>query len=186
MDFLKELDSSWTLFLDRDGVINQKIDNDYVKNIHEFKFIDGVLEAIKTFSNRFQRIVVVTNQQGIGKGLMTESNLNEVHGYMVEHIRNSGGNIDGVYFAPQLAKENHPDRKPGIGMGLKAKQDFPEIDFEKSLLIGDSESDIEFGINLGMKTVMLKNNRQIESKADIICQNLNDFKNILSKYHYEK
>ena len=181
MDFLKEINSEWTLFLDRDGVINQKIDDDYVKKIAEFQFVDGVLESLKNFGSTFGRIVVVTNQQGIGKGLMTESNLNEVHGYMLEKIQQSGGRIDKIYFAPNLAAENSNYRKPGTGMGLKAKEDFPEIDFEKSLLIGDSESDIEFGINLGMKTVMLKNNRQIESKADFICENLKEFNNHLEE-----
>ncbi len=182
MDFLNDINSEWTLFLDRDGVINQKIDNDYVKSIDEFEFIPGVLNTLKDFASLFGRIVVVTNQQGIGKGLMSESNLQEVHGYMLEKIQDAGGRIDQIYFAPQLASENSNYRKPGTGMGLKAKEEFPEIQFEKSILIGDSESDIEFGINLGIKTVMLKNNRQLESKADIICQNLNDFKNQLEQF----
>jgi histidinol-phosphate phosphatase family protein len=182
MDFLKEIDNSWTLFLDRDGVINQKIDDDYVKNIEEFKFIEGVLESLDQFDKIFQRIVIVTNQQGIGKKIMTEGNLSEVHGYMMQNIIKNGGRIDQIYYAPQLTSENHIDRKPNPGMGHRAKQEFPEIDFSKSLLIGDSESDIEFGINLGMKTIMLKNNREVESKADFICQNLKDFSNILSQY----
>lgn len=176
MDFLKEINSEWTLFLDRDGVINKKRDNDYVKTIEEFIFIEGVLESLAHFSNCFGRIVVVTNQQGIGKGIMTESNLQEVHGYMLEEVQKKGGRIDKIYFAPHLASENSNYRKPGTGMGLQAKQDFPEIDFKKSVLIGDSESDIEFGIKLGMKTIMLKNNREIESKADLIYQNLKEVK----------
>ncbi|MEZ4938602.1 MAG: HAD family hydrolase [Crocinitomicaceae bacterium] len=176
MNFLEQINSDWTLFLDRDGVINKKRDNDYVKSIEEFEFIEGVLESLKVFSELFGKVVVVTNQQGIGKGIMTESNLREVHGYMLEEVKKHGGRIDQIYFAPHLASENSNDRKPGTGMGLKAQIDFPEIDFEKSLLIGDSESDIEFGTKLGMKTIMLKNNREIESKADLICQNLKDVK----------
>lgn len=181
MNFLSEIDKTWTLFLDRDGVINEKIDNDYVKRPEDFKFIEGVLESLVCFKNSFNRIVIVTNQQGIGKKTMTVCNLEEVHSYMLKTAEEFGAPIDKVYFAPQLASENSIDRKPGIGMGLKAKQDFPEIDFKKSLLIGDSESDIEFGMNLGMKTIMLKNNRHVESKADLICENLKDVTNLLSQ-----
>lgn len=182
MEFLRYIDDSWSLFLDRDGVINKKIDNDYVKKIDEFKFIEGVFDSLSHFNHLFGRIVIVTNQQGIGKKLMTESNLNEVHGYMLEQIKENGGRIDRIYFAPQLVAENSIYRKPNTGMGLKAKEDFPEIDFSKSILIGDSESDIEFGINLGMKTIMLKNNRVLESKADLICENLNDFCNLIKSH----
>ena len=149
------IDESWTLFLDRDGVINERIVGDYVKNIEEFQFIPGALEAIARFSKLFGRLVVVTNQQGIGKGLMTERNLMDVHRYMCSEIEKHGGKIDAVYFAPQLAKENSQLRKPNIGMALLAQQDFPEINFQKAVMIGDSDSDILFGQSLGMITVKL-------------------------------
>ena len=83
------VDQSWTLFLDRDGVINQKLDNDYVKHIEEFDFIDGAIEAIVKASSIFGRIVVVTNQQGIGKGLMSHEDLKLVHDYMQSNIRDN-------------------------------------------------------------------------------------------------
>lgn len=166
------INKEWTLFLDRDGVINEKRDNDYVKNIGEFVFIEGAKEAIEIFTETFNRIVIVTNQQGIGKGLMTESNLKEIHGYMMDEIAAHGGHIDKAYFAPQLKQERSIFRKPNIGMGALAKRDFPEINFSKSILIGDSESDIEFGINLGMKTIFLQNGREETTKADFIFENL--------------
>ena len=78
---LPKIDKSWTLFLDRDGVINKKLENDYVKTIDEFEFLPQVLEAIKQFSSHFQKIVIVTNQQGISKKLMTENDLEKVHQY---------------------------------------------------------------------------------------------------------
>lgn len=171
---LKDLNitKEWTLFLDRDGVINERLIDDYVKHLHELEIIEGVPQAIKVFSETFGRIVVVTNQQGIGKGMMNAEDLQIIHDFIADVVKNEGGRIDKFYFAPQLKQENSPYRKPGTGMGLHAKEDFPEIDFEKSLMIGDSESDIEFGMNLGMKTVMLKNGRNLSTKADYIFQNL--------------
>lgn len=169
-----KFDKTWTLFLDRDGVFNHQIIGDYVKQVHELKIIDGVPEAIAKFTTIFGRIVVVTNQQGIGKGLMTEKDLNHLHGFINNLIESSGGKIDHFYFAPQIAGTDTNYRKSGTGMGLHAQFDFPEIDFEKSLIIGDSESDIEFGTKLGMKTIMLKNNRNLSTNANYIFENLYD------------
>ncbi|MCB9224841.1 MAG: HAD-IIIA family hydrolase [Crocinitomicaceae bacterium] len=171
---LKDLhiNKEWTLFLDRDGVINDRLINDYVKQLNELRIIDGVPQAISTFSRIFNRVLVVTNQQGIGKGLMTADDLEIIHGYMNNIFNDHGGKIDQFYFAPQLASEGSDYRKPGSGMAIAAKADFPDIDFSKSLMIGDSESDIEFGMNLGMKTVMLTTVSNISTKADYIFNNL--------------
>ncbi len=164
--------SDWTLFLDRDGVINERLIDDYVKQLNELRIMNKVPEAIQHFSQLFGRIVVVTNQQGIGRGMMTADDLSIIHGFIEDVIKSSGGRIDKFYFAPQLRSENSIYRKPETGMGLQAKKDFPEINFEKSLMIGDSESDIEFGMKLGMKTVMLKIGRNVTTKADYIFENL--------------
>ncbi len=169
-----EIDKSWTLFLDRDGVINHQIINEYVKQVHELKIIDGVPEAISDFTKQFGRIVIVTNQQGIGKRLMTVDDLNHLNGFILNLIETYEGKIDKIYFAPQLVSENNNYRKPGTGMGLHAQIDFPEIDFKKSVLIGDSEGDIEFGTKLGMKTIMLKNSRNLSTKANYIFENLQE------------
>lgn len=176
------IDKSWTLFLDRDGVINERLIDDYVKQLNELRILDGVPEAIKSFGEEFGRIVVVTNQQGIGKGMMDENDLEIVHGYMNNVFNDHGGNIDKFYFAPQLASEGSNYRKPGTGMGLHAKEDFPEIDFSKSLMIGDSESDIEFGIKLGMKTVMLTTVSNVSTKADYIFNNLHRVAEAIKNY----
>jgi histidinol-phosphate phosphatase family protein len=149
------IDNRWTLFLDRDGVINRRKWNDYVKSVNEFFFLPGVLEAMKMFAQHFSRIIIVTNQQGIGKGLYTEESLSEIHEFMCNEIKSNGGRIDAVYFCSYLKEEGHPDRKPEIGMALRAKNDFPEIDFTKSIMAGDTQSDIDFGINAGMKTVQI-------------------------------
>jgi histidinol-phosphate phosphatase family protein len=152
------IDQSWTLFLDRDGVINKRIVGDYIKRTDEFFLLPNVAKAIAIANQKFGRVVVVTNQQGIGKGLMNTSNLSEVHRYCSELLHKQGAKIDAYYFAPALSSENSSLRKPNTGMALQAKQDFPEIDFNKSIMVGDSNSDIEFGENLGMVTVFVHEN----------------------------
>jgi len=154
---LKDLniDNTWSLFLDRDGVINKRIVGAYVTEWDEFEFIPGVIDSISMLSKLFGRIFIVTNQQGVGKGLMSVEDLLRIHKRMEEEIRKAQGRIDRIYFSPYLEKEKHPSRKPAPGMGLLAKIDYPEIVFEKSIMIGDSVSDMEFGKNLGMKKVFI-------------------------------
>lgn len=134
-----------TLFLDRDGVINYKIENDYVKSIQDFKFIPEFIYVVKDLSLLFNRIIIITNQQGIGKGLMSISDLNEIHEYMLNTINDNNGKIDKIYFCPHLASENCFCRKPSPGMIQKAFQDYPDIDRSKSYFIGDSDSDMQAG-----------------------------------------
>jgi len=150
-----KIDSDWTLFLDRDGVINVRIIGDYVKSPEEFEFTPLAPEAIALLTQKFGRTVVVTNQQCIGKGVITWEDLHAIHSQMKTAIESAGGQIDAIYAAPQLAEENNPMRKPGTGMGLQAQRDFPQIDFSRSVMIGDSPTDIEFGKALGMTTVFI-------------------------------
>ncbi|MCX6310520.1 MAG: HAD family hydrolase [Bacteroidetes bacterium] len=149
------IDKSWTLFLDRDGVINVRFPGDYVKRVEEFEFLPGAKKAIAKFSSLFGRVVVVTNQQGIARGIYTHEDLKAIHDFMKGELEKEGGKIDAVYYAPQSSSENSPMRKPGIGMALQAKNDFPEIDFSKSIMVGDTKSDIEFGKAAGMKVVFV-------------------------------
>jgi len=173
------IDTTWTLFLDRDGVINKRIVDDYVKKWEEFEFLDGVIDALKIFNSLFGKIVVVTNQQGIGKGIMRAEDLELIHKNMSYEVKYFGGRFDNIYFSPYLASENNPNRKPGIGMAMKAKKDFPEIDFSKSIMIGDSVSDLEFGKNAGMKTIYIHAN--IHELADARYDSLIDVAKALRK-----
>jgi D-glycero-D-manno-heptose 1,7-bisphosphate phosphatase len=150
-----QIDKSWSLFLGRDGVINEKLENDYVKNWDEFKFKDGALEAIAGLKQIFGQIFVVTNQRGVGLGLMTEEQLSKIHNNMLEEVSKVSGRIDQIYYCTAV-DDSSEYRKPNIGMGLKAKSNFPEIEFSKSVMLGDSISDMEFGENLGMKTVFIR------------------------------
>jgi len=153
-----DIDQSWTLFLDRDGVINVRNFHGYITRVKDFQFIEGSKEAIVRFSEIFGRIVVVTNQQCIGKGILTEGELNDIHNHMTSEIEEAGGRIDKVYYAPQLAAENSIYRKPKSGMADLAKADFPEIDFNKAVMVGDSVSDMDFGLDKNMKTVFITPN----------------------------
>lgn len=148
-------DAPPALFLDRDGVINRRIEGNYVKSPKDFEFIEGVPEAIAALSQYFSPILVVTNQQGIGKGLMSENDLEAVHQYMKQIIEEHGGHIDRVYHCPALESSGDPCRKPKIGMALEAKKEFRHLRFRYSIMVGDSLSDMVFGSRLGMLNVFL-------------------------------
>jgi histidinol-phosphate phosphatase family protein len=191
---LKELmtklnpNKSWTLFLDRDGVLNRRLEGDYVKLPEEFEWLDGVLKSLSYFSGVFGTIVVVTNQQGIGKGLMTEQELGLIHKNMLEDVARAGGRIDQVYHCPDLEQSRNFNRKPMIGMGLQARRDFPEIVFRQSVMVGDTISDMRFGKRLKMKTVFISKDiqkaRQYPGFIDLIFESLQAFAAFLkSKGH---
>lgn len=165
----RKIEKGWSLFLDRDGVINTRIPDDYVMSLDEFIFIPGVLNAMKLLSEYFNRIVVVSNQQGVGKGLMTEDMLNNIHKHMISEVKHAGGRIDKVYFCPDLRESRSLMRKPNIGMGLRARKDFPEIRFTNSVMVGDSISDMRFGKRLGMTTVFISDDlNEIRNNASLI------------------
>lgn len=151
---LKNIDKTWTLFLDRDGVINHEKDKDYIRNWQEFRFYDSTLDALAILSKYFDRIIVVTNQKGIGKGLMTVDDIDHIHQNMQACINPAGGRIDKIYYCADLLDDSH-DRKPNPGMAFRAQKDFPEIDFSKSIMVGNRTSDMGFGRNAGMYTVYL-------------------------------
>jgi len=148
------VDKTWTLFLDRDGVINIESVGSYITNWSEFQFHDGALEAIRMLSGVFGNIVVVSNQRGVGRGIMTLEALREINANMRKAVAEVGGRIDRVYNATAVTDDDH-NRKPNTGMGLQAQEDFPAIDFRKSIMIGNSISDMEFGKRLSMSTIFL-------------------------------
>ena len=146
-----------TLFLDRDGVINVKLEGKYVQNFSEFEFISGSLSAISKLSQLFFSIIIITNQQGIGKGIMTQFDLNTLHFKMQQKIEYYGGRIDKIYYCPHLESDNCLCRKPKPGMIKNAIIDFPEIKIDHSYLVGDSDSDIEAGKRMGLNTIKVDN-----------------------------
>ena len=126
--------NGWTLFLDRDGVINERIPGAYIKDWKDFQFTPDALQAIQQICQFFTRVFIVTNQQGIGKNLMTREDLARLHQQMRDTIVAHKGRIDGIYYCPDLATQTGNCRKPNPALALKAKADFPDIGYLPALL----------------------------------------------------
>ena len=178
---LSKIDKTWTLFLDRDGVINHEKKMDYVLNYLEFKFYDGVPDAIKCFNELFGRIIIVTNQRGVEKQLMTEADLLHLHKQMMADLEAHGAKIDAIFYCTSLSNE-HPNRKPNPGMAFLAKESYPEIRFDSSIMVGNNLSDMLFGRNAGMHTVFVKTTSPDlplpDPAIDIACEDLLAFANL--------
>lgn len=141
-----------TLLLDRDGVINRLRLNDYVKCWAEFEFLPKVLDVIAKWSKEVKYIFIVTNQRGVGKGLMTEGDLQDIHKRMCHEIKKCGGRIDKIYYCTSLTEADNR-RKPGRGMFDEILRDYPDVKPSGCLMIGDSESDMKFAENCGIKGI---------------------------------
>lgn len=176
------LDRTWTLFLDRDGVININKDDGYILNRNEFIFKEGALEALCILSEHFDRIFVVTNQRGVGKGLMSQEDLDDIHDYMLEKIKVTCGRVDDIFYCTSTDND-HPDRKPNPGMAHTAKAKYPSIDFSKSIMIGDKNGDMQWGRSIGALTVWITSKRyELEVDLDLVdltCASLFDFAHVL-------
>lgn len=155
MSWLKEqeIDREWFLFLDRDGVINRRIMDGYVRSWEEWEWLPGVKEAIVKFSRLFGRVMVVTNQKGIHRGLMTEEDLAEIHRRMCEEIEEAGGKLDAVYYCPE--GDGAECRKPNPGMLFQASGQFPEMKWQKSIVVGDAVTDMQMGITVGIYRIFI-------------------------------
>jgi D-glycero-D-manno-heptose 1,7-bisphosphate phosphatase len=154
----KNIDPTWTLFLDRDGVINYEKQKDYIHTWEEFRFYEGVTDAMRIFAEKFKQIVIVTNQKGVGKGLTKAADLELIHTNMKAAVETAGGRIDAIYFCSDL-DDASPNRKPNPGMGLQAAKDISAIDLMRSVMVGNTSSDMQFGRNIGAYTVFLPTTR---------------------------
>lgn len=149
---LKESDKApFCIFMDRDGVINELLPGDYVKDKSEFKFRESVLAGIAKLSDLTPYLFIITNQQGIGKRIMSETDLLLVHQYMSDQILRHRGRLAGIYHCPHLESDDCLCRKPKTGMVENIYMDHPEILDYPKLLIGDSASDLELGIKIGAR-----------------------------------
>lgn len=175
---LQQIDKSWTLFLDRDGVINIDKEGSYIFSVDEFVFSTGAPALFKKLAEKFHRIIIVTNQRGVGRELMTEEALSSIHRHMTLQIEAAGGRIDAIYYCTSL-HNTHPERKPNPGMAVRAKLNFPEIDFSKSVMVGNNLSDMHFGRNAGMHTIFVKTTRPHQQlphpDIDLAFNGLEDF-----------
>lgn len=141
------------VFLDRDGVINKNRD-DYVKTVEEFIFLPGALEGLAKLKKAGITTVVVSNQAGIGRGLIKPSELERINHKMFQEIAERGGEISALYCCTHRKDEGCECRKPEIGLFRKASTELG-INLADSYLIGDSKSDIEAGHRAGCKTVLV-------------------------------
>lgn len=142
-----------TVFLDRDGIINQCIGiHQYVASWKQFRILPGVEAGIRKLKEAGYQVIIVTNQQGIARGLVSKKDVDAIHNRLMAHIEQAGGKIDGIYVCPH--KDGTCDcRKPQIGLFLQAEQDF-SIDKEHSWMVGDSETDVEAGKRYGVRTIL--------------------------------
>jgi histidinol-phosphate phosphatase family protein len=143
-----------TLFLDRDGVLNKHIPDDYVRSWEMWEWMPGVLEEQRKWSGHFRRIVLVSNQRGVGKGVMTDADLSSIHAHMMADILEAGGRLDLALYCTALDKAD-TRRKPNPGMFQEAQALFPDIDAKSSVMLGDMPSDAAFAANCGMQFILL-------------------------------
>ena len=150
------------VFLDRDGVINRKLDHDYVKCWDEFEFLPQSLEAISMLTKAEFPLIVVTNQACINKGIISHAQLAEIHRRMIEEIEHAEGEIHDIYYSPHRPDENSEYRKPKPGMLLQAVTEH-NIDISQSYLIGDSPTDILAGKSVGCRSYLIWSGSGCES-----------------------
>ena len=181
---LCNIDRNWTLFLDRDGVINEDKPGSYIFSTDEFVFMEGGPALFQTLAERFKYIVVATNQRGVGRGLMTEDTLKQIHQKMKTAITGAGGKLDAIYYATAIHNHDH-FRKPNPGMAIKAKSDLGDVDLQRSIMIGNNISDMQFGRAAGMFTIFLTTtNKEIRlphPDIDLIYNSLQDFVKALAE-----
>ena len=147
---------SQAVFLDRDGVINRDRP-DFVKSWEEFEFLPHSLEALAVLSQTPYKIVVITNQSGVGRGLLTQRTLEQMHARMIDCVRSGGGRIDAIYYCPHAPSVGCDCRKPAYGLFLKAARDL-DINLTLSWAIGDSHRDAQAANRAGVQGILLNRN----------------------------
>lgn len=171
------IDKEWTLFLDRDGVLNHDKVGSYIFTPGEFRFYEGVPVAIRLLRQKFGRLIIATNQRGVGRGLMSVADLDAVHHKMKLGLEAEGATPDAIFYASAV-DNNDPLRKPNPGMATLAKKQFPDIDFTRSVMVGNNLSDMQFGRNAGMYCVFLTTTQEIQlphPDIDLSFNSLPDF-----------
>jgi D-glycero-D-manno-heptose 1,7-bisphosphate phosphatase len=145
------------VFLDRDGVINENRD-DYVKCWDEVHFLPGVFAALARLARAPFRIVLVTNQSPIGRGILTRQEVEAINRRLVAEVSVHGGRVDGVYTCPHHPDEGCDCRKPRPGLLLQAARDL-DLDLSRSYLVGDAASDVEAALAAGCSPIFVLTGR---------------------------
>ena len=155
-----------TVFFDRDGVLNNER-TDYVKSVDELQIFPNVAENIKILKKSGFKIVLITNQSAINRGLMTHEDLNKIHFTIQNHFQKKGTKIDAFYYCPHRPDENCECRKPKPGLFLKASKEL-NLDLKNSWMIGNNESDMQAAQLAGCKSIIINNSSKIDSAVDQI------------------
>ena len=142
-----------TLLLDRDGTLNVRIVGDYVRTPEQLVMLPGILEEMPLWAGKFRHIIIVTNQRGVGKGVMTDADLAAVHRHFLSIVQAAGGRIDAILTCTALSDDD-PRRKPNPGMYREARELFPDI--KKAVMAGDSHYDRDFAANAGIPFIPLQ------------------------------
>jgi len=144
------------VFLDRDGVINKRLIGDYVKTWSEFRFLSYAKRALRKLTEAGYRIHIVSNQQGVRKGLIPKKQLNEITDRMLAEIRKAGGKITSVAYCLHTDADNCSCRKPKPGLLIQTAKKY-QFKLPECWMVGDSERDIAAGAAVGCKTILIEN-----------------------------
>ena len=163
------------VFIDRDGTINVNVE--YLDDPDNFQMYPGVVEGVKKLTENGFKIIIITNQSGIARGYFTVETLKKIHERMLEEFYNKGVTIDAIYYCPHHPDDKCDCRKPNTLLFEKAIEDF-DIDGSKSYVIGDRMLDVEAGYRMGLKTILVPENKEMvrreieesEIRPDYLCK----------------
>ena len=155
-----------TVFVDRDGVINQER-SDYVKSISELEIYPNVAKNIKLLKDAGFLVVVITNQSAVNRGIITHEIINQIHNSIQDHLKKHGTFLDGFYYCPHIPNENCNCRKPKPGLLQQAILEW-NVDLNSSWMIGDSDSDIEAADSVGCKAIKINDNFSLDNAVEKI------------------
>ncbi len=141
------------VFFDRDGVINREVD--YLRRVEDLQVLPGAARAMRTLREAGFRVIVVTNQSGVARGLLSRTRLSAIHRELKRRLARQGARWDALYYSPHAADSAHPMRKPGVGMLRLARARFG-LDLGRSYLIGDTTTDIKTARNAGCAAVLVR------------------------------
>lgn len=164
---LKSKTQNPVVFLDRDGTINE--DTGYIDSPERLVLIDGAASAIKKLNSKGFKVIVITNQSGVGRGYFSKEAADAVNKKLEDVLKKQGAHLDGIYYCPHHPDDNCECRKPKTGLLEKAKKDL-DIDFKKSYVVGDKISDVELAHNIGGKGILVLTGSGMDEKKKIICR----------------
>src|SRR3989338_664984 len=165
--------------IDRDGIINKRpLKARYIRSWKQFKFLPGAIKSLGLLKRNGFRLILISNQAGIGRGLMTEKDLKKIHENMQKALKRGNADLDAIYCCPHSWEDNCECRKPKPGMILRAANDL-SFDVTKAVFIGDDERDIQAGKNAGCKTILISKGDAAKSSPDMICKSLEEAAELL-------